>query len=56
MNFVTKFEEILNNKTLNGSETSDLAMHYLYDNRNNMTFEQFADCMVSYGHYVYNEG
>lgn len=60
MNYLNELEKLLSGKHPDrlypGAFKTELALDYLYENRNEMTKDQFYDCIVAYGHFVYNEG
>ena len=59
MDYIKEFTEILypsiKDKAKNTLTKMSEARKFLYDNRNNMTADQFDECLCDYGNYNYEE-
>ncbi len=55
--YVREFEDILRQPVTGYlAHNFDGALDYLYQHRNDMTKDEFAECVASYGNAVYKEG
>lgn len=55
-NFVEEFERLIQINNSSGCWENIISINYLYENRNNMTKEEFEECVRAYGYKAYREG